>query len=67
MQTFCKTYCFRDRNFCYLRKEKYSSIFISPENILLCRKMAHFWTPRKKTEKVSSMLLVFVILHPIQS
>lgn len=30
MQTFCKTYCFRGRNFCYLRKEKYSSIFISP-------------------------------------
>ncbi len=67
MQTFCKTYCFRGRNFCYLRKEKYSSIFIFPENILLCRKMTHFWTSRKKTEKVSSMLLVFVILHPILS
>lgn len=51
MQTFCKTYCFRGRNFCYLRKEKYSSIFIFPENILLCRKMNHFWTPRKKQKK----------------
>ena len=64
MQTFCKTYCFRGRNFCYLRKEKYSSIFISPENILLCRKMTHFWTPRKKTEKASSMLLVFCNFAP---